>query len=85
MNSQIGRGGINNDALHRVPMKTGLLLVKEGEEEGESIGREKMMKGEILRLRVGTLNVGNMTGKARETVDIMQAKKVAILCVQETR
>ena len=36
-------------------------------------------------LRVGTLNVGTMTGKGRELVDMMQRRKVDILCVQETR
>ena len=38
-----------------------------------------------LGLRVGTLNVGTMTGKGRELVDMMQRRKVDILCVQETR
>ncbi|KAF7641145.1 hypothetical protein LDENG_00292100, partial [Lucifuga dentata] len=36
-------------------------------------------------MRVGTLNVGTMTGKARELADMMQRRKVDILCVQETR
>ncbi|KAF7659003.1 hypothetical protein LDENG_00005070 [Lucifuga dentata] len=36
-------------------------------------------------MRVGTLNVGTMTGKARELADMMQRRKVDILFVQETR
>ena len=36
-------------------------------------------------LRVGTLNVGTMTGKGRELADMMERRKVDILCVQETR
>ncbi|XP_061627969.1 uncharacterized protein LOC133477364, partial [Phyllopteryx taeniolatus] len=32
-----------------------------------------------------TLNVGTMTGKSRELVDMMIRRKVDILCVQETR
>ncbi|KAK3515726.1 hypothetical protein QTP70_030172, partial [Hemibagrus guttatus] len=36
-------------------------------------------------LRIGTLNVGIMTGKGRELADMMERRKVDILCVQETR
>lgn len=42
-------------------------------------------KGRRVRLLVGTLNVGTMTGKGRELVDVMQRRKVDVLCVQETR
>ena len=35
--------------------------------------------------RVGTLNVGTMTGKGREIADLMERRKVGVLCVQETR
>ena len=46
--------------------------------------REKR-KSWRLGLRVGTLNVRTMTGKAREVVNMMQRRKVDIVCVQETR
>ncbi|KAK3522454.1 hypothetical protein QTP86_011000 [Hemibagrus guttatus] len=46
--------------------------------------REKR-KGESVGLRIGTLNVGTMTGKGRELADMMERRKVDILCVQETR
>lgn len=36
-------------------------------------------------LRLGTWNVGSMTGRGREVADVMDRRKVAILCVQETR
>ena len=36
-------------------------------------------------MRVGTLNVGTMTGKGRELADVMRMRKVDILCVQETK
>ncbi|KAK3515348.1 hypothetical protein QTP70_018020, partial [Hemibagrus guttatus] len=36
-------------------------------------------------LRIGTLNVGTVTGKGRELADMMERRKVDILCVQETR
>lgn len=49
-------------------------LVEEGEKEGVSVGREKR------NARVGTLNVGTMTGKGSELVDRMQRRKVDTLC-----
>ncbi|KAK3570432.1 hypothetical protein QTP86_019316 [Hemibagrus guttatus] len=45
--------------------------------------REKR-KGKSVGLRIGTLNVGTMTGKGRELADVMERRKVDILCVQET-
>ena len=38
-----------------------------------------------MEVKVGTLNVGTMTGKGRELADMMVKRKVDILCVQETR
>ncbi|KAK3535166.1 hypothetical protein QTP70_004821 [Hemibagrus guttatus] len=46
--------------------------------------REKR-KGKSVGLRIGTLNVGTMKGKGRELADMMERRKVDILCVQETR
>ncbi|KAK3561839.1 hypothetical protein QTP86_017049 [Hemibagrus guttatus] len=46
--------------------------------------REKR-KGKSGGLRIGTLNVGTMTGKGRELADMMERRNVDILCVQETR
>ena len=36
-------------------------------------------------LKFGTLNVGTITGKSRELADMMERRKVDILCLQETR
>ncbi|KAK3524762.1 hypothetical protein QTP86_002705 [Hemibagrus guttatus] len=44
--------------------------------------REKR-KDKSVGLRIGTLNVGIMTGK--KLVDMMERRKVDILCIQETR
>ncbi|KAK3561622.1 hypothetical protein QTP86_010757 [Hemibagrus guttatus] len=66
------------------PVEIGLLLVEEVEEGGECTDREKR-KGKSVGLRIGTLNVGTMTGKGRELADVMERRKVDILCVQETR
>ncbi|KAK3516413.1 hypothetical protein QTP70_010742 [Hemibagrus guttatus] len=45
--------------------------------------REKR-KGKNVGLRIGTLN-GTITGKGRELADMMERRKVDVLCVQETR
>ena len=45
-------------------------------------GKEKCRR---VVVRVGTLNVGTMTGKGRELADMMEWRKVDMLCVQETR
>uniref|UniRef100_A0A8C4R3Y4 Endonuclease/exonuclease/phosphatase domain-containing protein n=1 Tax=Eptatretus burgeri TaxID=7764 RepID=A0A8C4R3Y4_EPTBU len=42
-------------------------------------------KGRSVQVRVATLNVGTMTGKGRELADMMERRKVDILCVQETK
>ena len=42
-------------------------------------------KGSIVEVRVRTLNVGTVTDKGRELADMMERRKVDILCVQETR
>ena len=31
------------------------------------------------------MNVGTMTGRGREVADLMERRKVGVLCVQETR
>jgi hypothetical protein len=36
-------------------------------------------------LRIGTLNIGTLTGKGREMVDMLERRKLDILCVQETK
>lgn len=36
-------------------------------------------------VRIGTLNIGSMTGKSREIADLMARRRINILCVQETR
>ena len=38
-------------------------------------------KAKSVEVRAATLNVGSMTGKGRELVDMMERRKVDILCV----
>ncbi|XP_063586290.1 craniofacial development protein 2-like [Penaeus indicus] len=39
----------------------------------------------VQNLRIGTLNVGTMTGRYRDMVNLMIERRVDVLCVQETR
>ncbi|XP_064108101.1 uncharacterized protein LOC135216647 [Macrobrachium nipponense] len=43
------------------------------------------LKKRARELRVGTLNVGTMTGRGRAIADLMKTRRVDILCAQETR
>ena len=36
-------------------------------------------------VRIGSLNVGTMEGKALEVVEMMQRRRLEVLCVQETK
>ena len=47
--------------------------------------RREERKVKSVEMRIGTLNVGTMTGKGRELADMMARRKVDILCVQETK
>ena len=49
--------------------------------------RERLEKKQRRRkdMKIGTLNVGSMTGKGHEIVDMMQRRKIDVLCVQETK
>ena len=47
--------------------------------------KQKRRMGRKMEVKVGTLNVGTMTGKGRELAEMMVKRKVDILCVQETK
>ena len=46
-------------------------------------GRAQLTK--LVRVRVGTLNVGKMTEEEVRLADMMERRKLGVLCVQETR
>ena len=46
-------------------------------------GRAQLKK--LVLVRVGTLNVGTMTTRGSELADMMESRKIIVLCVQETR
>ena len=47
--------------------------------------QQKVWKGRRSLVRVGTLNIGTMTGRGRELTDMMERRNVDILCLQETK
>ena len=47
--------------------------------------QRKVLKGRRSLIRVGTLNIGTMTGRGRELADMMERRNVDILCLQETK
>jgi hypothetical protein len=82
LNEQGSSPHILSDALHRRPG-----VVKN--EQGSSHLTRRMQRvrklAEPSRVRVGTCNVGSLTGKLREVVDTMIRQRVNILCIQETK
>ena len=47
--------------------------------------QQEVGKGRRSLIRVGTLNIGTMTGRRRELADMMKQRNVDILCLQETK
>ena len=60
---------------------------KRGRRRGGQRAKKKKEKASVVEVhvRVGTLNVGTMTGKGREIADMMERRRIDILCIQETR
>ncbi|XP_070052853.1 uncharacterized protein [Nicotiana tomentosiformis] len=61
-----------------------------GWEVGQGLGGGKEGKGGkgnkgVYRLRIGSWNIGTLTGKSIELVKILQKRRVNVACVQETR
>ena len=47
--------------------------------------QQEVWKGRRLLVRMGTLNIGTMTGRRRKLADMMKRRNVDILCLQETK
>jgi hypothetical protein len=73
---------ILSDALHR---RSGVVKNEQGSSHLTRRMRRVRKLAEPSRLRVGTWNVGSLTGKLREIVDTMIRWCVNILCVQDTK
>ena len=65
-----------------------LNVVKKEEKKWRKASKERqreLRKGRRSLVRVGTLNIGTMTGRGRELTDMMERRNVDILCLQETK
>jgi hypothetical protein len=82
LNKQGSCRRIFSDALHRRP---GVIKNEQGSSHLTRRMRRVRELAEPSRLRVGTWNVGSLTGKLREIVDTMIRRRVNILCIQETK
>ena len=73
---------ILSGALHRRPG-----VVKNEQGSSHLIRRVRRVRKlvEPTRIRLGSWNVGSLTGKLRELVDTATRRRVNILCVQETK
>ena len=49
------------------------------------IWQRELWRGRRTLIRVGTLNIGTMTGRGRQLEDMRKRKNVGILCLQETK
>ncbi|PKA66012.1 hypothetical protein AXF42_Ash010421 [Apostasia shenzhenica] len=71
--------------LHRRP---GVVKNEQGSPHHGQMRVKKLVhhtRTQVSRIRLGTWNIGSLTGKLMELVDIMIHKKVNILCLQETK
>jgi hypothetical protein len=82
LNEQGSDRRILSDALHRRP---GVVKNEQGSSQLTRRIRRVRKLAEPSRLRVGSWNVGSLTGKLREIVDTMIRRRVNILCIQETK
>ena len=73
---------ILSGALHRRP---GVVKNEQGSSHLTRRVRRVRKLAEPSRIRLGSWNVGSLTGKLRELVDTAVRRRVNILCVQETK
>ena len=59
------------------------IVVSNNQGLGVGIRRERGRKE--FSLRIGSWNVGSLTGKSAELVEVMKRRRVNIMCLQETR
>ncbi|PWZ20102.1 Craniofacial development protein 2 [Zea mays] len=82
INEQGSGRRILSGALHRRP---GVVENEQGSLHLPRRVRRVRKLVEPTRVRVGSWNVGSLTGKLREIVDVAVRRRVNILCVQETK
>ncbi|ESN99426.1 hypothetical protein HELRODRAFT_162974 [Helobdella robusta] len=62
----------------RVPRIPGKYAIAEG-------CCRKIQNGPSMVLRLGTLNVGSLTGRSMEIAEMLERRRIDISCIQETR
>ncbi|KAG2534800.1 hypothetical protein PVAP13_9NG085246 [Panicum virgatum] len=82
MISEQGSGRHLNGALH---LRPGVVKNEQGSSHFPRRVRRVRKLAEPTRFRIGSWNVGSLTGKLRELVDVAIRRRVNILCVQETK
>ena len=83
VSSEQGSGRrILSGAPHRRP---GVVKNEQGSSHQSRRVRRVTKLVEPIRIRLGSWNVGSLTGKLRELVDTTVRRRVNILCVQETK
>ena len=83
MSSEQGSGSrILSGAPHQRP---GVVKNEQGSSHQSRQVRRVTKLVELIRIRLGSWNVGSLTGKLRELVDTAVRRRVNILCVQETK
>jgi hypothetical protein len=73
---------ILSDVLHRC---SGVVKNEQGSSHLTRRMRRVRKLAEPSRVRVATWNIGSLTGKLREVVDIMIRRCVNIICLEETK
>ena len=75
----------NNIILDRTGPRIKTSVTAIGDHQGGSGTKTGGKQKAVGEVRIGTLNVGSMTGRGREVADMMARRGVNALCVQETR
>ena len=66
-------------------LRPGVVINEQGSSHFSRRVRRVRKLAEPTRIRIGSWNVGSLTGKLRELVDVEIRRRVNILCVQETK
>jgi hypothetical protein len=83
MKNEQGSGRRNlSGALH---LRPGVVKNEQGSSHFSRWVRRVRKLAKLTRIRLGSWNIGSLTGKLRELVNAAIRRRVNILCVQETK
>ena len=80
------RAFLRGDAQHdrREAVRSGLRLPYQERIRLKELAQRRQQKA-VTPLKVGTLNVGTLRGRSMELVDMLERRKINVLCLQETK